>query len=508
MDKNLLILLIITLFSKIVAFIKELLFANYYGASEISDAYFMSLTLPLTVLSFISTGITTGFVPTFSKIKINAGLEAGRSFTNKVLFLFMCFCSMLIIIYYVFQSNIINLLAVGFSEQLKELTRKYSNISILAIYFSSITCILNSYLVSINRTAYSGFLSIPLNSIVILFIIISYYLNIYILLPIGYFIGCIMQSILFMFFAYQNSYKLYLDSKIFDQEISSFIKSIGILAIGSSVNQINVLIDKMLASNLSVGSVASLEYGNRILDLISGVFILSISTVQYPKMTLCFSDKSRFTQCLSETCMLLLIILFPITLTVMAFPSSIVKLIYGRGAFDAYAQLLTTKVLFFYGIGLLAIGLREILVKAYCASYDLKTPTINGILGVCINIVFNFIFIDFWGIGGLALATSLSAIVVTVTLYIKLCIKQRQIIMWQKKIDIMYLIIINIALLIISKIVFYGIAHINTLEIINFFIAIFIYYCMYIYVCVKLNFIDISNIKIWLCKKINQFNIN
>ena len=104
----------------------------------------------------------------------------------------------------------------------------------------------------------------------------------------------------------------------------------------------------------------------------------------------------------------------------MIFSEELVGLLFGRGAFTSETIEMTGNALFYYSIGMIAFGLRDILSRVYYALQDTKTPTIKDTVAVVLNIVLNIILSKYLGIGGLALATSISVIVGTGLLFITL----------------------------------------------------------------------------------------
>lgn len=107
---------------------------------------------------------------------------------------------------------------------------------------------------------------------------------------------------------------------------------------------------------------------------------------------------------------MLSLILAPISVITILFSNDIVSMIYQRGVFDENAVSLTATVLSFYAIGFLFSGIRELVAKSFYAFGDTKTPTINGIGAVIVNVVLSIVFSKFLGVGGVALATSIAAI--------------------------------------------------------------------------------------------------
>lgn len=419
--ERIMLLIVATFLSKIIAFGKELIFAYYYGTSDISDVYFMALTIPVVVFGFFSSGISSGFVPTYKRAcGDESGIVEGNKFTNEINVILIFICAVLITAYFPFNHAIVDFFAKGFNNAEKEITIIFTNIMVFSIIFRSITTVMSSFLQSNEKTTAIGILSIPLNLGLIISIVFSAVCKNIIFLPYGYLIACTFQALVFVMIAKKNGYTIAPQLSLWNENVRCFLSSIVMLTIGSSVIQINVLVDKMLASTVSVGGVASLEYGNRILDLISGLFIISTSTVLFPKLVKNNKDKWKLSACFDEGIENLAIFLIPLSFVLFFFPKEIITLVYARGAFDDNAVELTSPILVFYGIGLIAIGIREIISKLYFALGDMRTPVINSVIGVTLNIILNFVLVNYWGIGGLALASSITATVMSISLLIQI----------------------------------------------------------------------------------------
>jgi putative peptidoglycan lipid II flippase len=123
---------------------------------------------------------------------------------------------------------------------------------------------------------------------------------------------------------------------------------------------------------------------------------------------------------LSESISAINFLVIPSTVGVMVFSTPIVEMLFGRGAFDERAVQMTSSALFFYSIGMIGYGLREVLAKAFYSMKDTKTPTTNAVIALLMNIILNIVLSKFLGIAGLALATSISTIVCTGLLFVSL----------------------------------------------------------------------------------------
>ena len=84
MKKAAFLVMIITIMSKVVGFVREIVLSYVYGASAITDAYLISQTIPLTVFSFISVGIATGYIPIYSKVQQSSGRKNADKFTSNL----------------------------------------------------------------------------------------------------------------------------------------------------------------------------------------------------------------------------------------------------------------------------------------------------------------------------------------------------------------------------------------------------------------------------------------
>ena len=192
--------------------------------------------------------------------------------------------------------------------------------------------------------------------------------------------------------------------------------------IGQSVNQINVLVDRTLASGIAVGGISALNYASRLNGFVQSLFVASITTVMYPMISKMAAAKNMkgLKSYVSEAISTINLLVIPATIGAMIFSKEIVALLFGRGAFTPEAVAMTGNALFYYSIGMIAFGLRDILSRAFYALQDTKTPMINATIAVVINIVLNIVLSRFLGIGGLALATSISGIVSAFLMFITL----------------------------------------------------------------------------------------
>ena len=421
MKRTALLVMIITILSKIFGFGREIALSYVYGASAITDAYLVSQTVPYVIFSIISAGIVTGFIPLYSRILNEQGQLVAHKYTNNLSSALLFLASIIVAIVLLFTQPIVKIFASGFNGETLELAIRFTRISVFGIYFSAFIKIFASFLQIHENYIIPALLGFPMNLLTIASLLISKKISLYVL-AIGGVLATASQLLLLIPFVRKTGYKYQPVLNLKDEYIKTMIIIALPVIAGQSVNQINVLVDKTLASGIAVGGISALNYASRLNDFVQGLFVASISTVLYPMISKMAAEDNMngLKASISEAISVINLLVIPATIGAMIFSKEIVTLLFGRGAFTPEAIDMTGGALFYYSIGMIAFGLREILSRAFYALQDTKTPMINATIAVVINIILNLVLSKYLGIGGLALATSIAAIVGTLLLFITL----------------------------------------------------------------------------------------
>ena len=138
MKRTTLAVMVITVFSKLVGFIREMVLSYVYGASGLTDAYLIAQTIPAVIFSFVSSGIATGFVPMYSRIVGERGkLEADR-YTCNLSNALMLLAAIIVVFVLALTQPVVKLFASGFTGETLSLTVKLTRISIFAVFFTGL----------------------------------------------------------------------------------------------------------------------------------------------------------------------------------------------------------------------------------------------------------------------------------------------------------------------------------------------------------------------------------
>lgn len=417
MGKLGIVLIFIQIASKIFGFGRELVLSFFYGTSMISDAYLVAFTIPSILFVLISTGITAGYIPIYNKIKKNEGIERAERFTSNFINMIILLCIFIALIITVFPGSLINILASGFSGEQFRIASDYTRISIWSIVFLGITSITVPYLNIKDSFYVPSAIGIPLNIGLISGIVLSYYFSNY-YLAFGIVLGYFLQFVILIPILKTKGYKHKLVVDFSDIYIKKILYLAAPMIVGASASQLNIIIDRTIASSLATGSISALNYANRLNGFIQGLFIIPIVTLLYPKISelAANNDHAKLASHFYNAISIITLLVLPLMVGGMYLSKEITGILFLRGAFDHNALEITSSAVFFYLLGIIGLAYREVQFRVYYSYGDTKTPVKNSIIAVGINIVLNVILSKLMGVGGLALATSISSIFAAVLL--------------------------------------------------------------------------------------------
>lgn len=413
--KSAIIMIIFSLGSKLLGFIREIFIASKFGAGIETDTYLIALTATGLFASLIGTAINTTMIPVLSEIESKEGKGGKIRHTNNLLNITALLSLLVIIIGWIISPILIKILAGGFYGEQFKLAVKLFRIGMPIIFFTGIVSIFRGFLQSELRFTESAASNFPFNFVYIFFLIfLSKRYGIVGLMVAGV-LAVASQITIQIPGIIDVGYKYKFHFNIRDKYLKKIIILTLPVFIGVAVNELNIIVDRTLASSLSTGSISALNYSNRLNNLILGVFISAITTVIFPLLSKESNNDniSGMKKIMSYGINLILIITVPATVGLIVLVTPIVEIAFQRGAFDAVATLMTSQALIFYSVGLVAMALNLLLTRVYYSLQDTKTPMINGAISVAFNIVLNIILVKYMAHAGLALATSITTTIAT-----------------------------------------------------------------------------------------------
>lgn len=413
-------LMICTIFSKILGFAREMVLTYKFGSSNITDAYSTAYQLPSVVFNAIAVGFLTTYIPIYTKVA-KKGPEAAKKFNSNVLFSIVLLSVAVIGAFYINPDFFVKILAPGYTGSKFEMTVNMSKVMIFSIFFISVTNILTGYLQYHKNFIVPGIVGIPYNLIVIVCIYLSTEKN-YILLALGVLMSYIFWVMLLTPFAFKKGFRIkpYLNYK--EEGIRDLFIMLMPVVLGLSVTQLNGLVDGMLSSYLGEGARTALGLGMRLNGFVSGIFVLSITTAIYPQITKYASEKKfdSLKKVIRKSLGSISLLVMPLSIGAIVLAKPVVIVLFMRGKFSQQAVDMTSIALTAYSVGMLAYAFKDLFNRAFYSMGDSKTPMINSVIHIVLNVILDLSLIKFLGIAGLALATSISAFLTAAFLIFRL----------------------------------------------------------------------------------------
>lgn len=417
--KSVAIIIIFSFGGKLLGFIREMLIGAKFGSGSETDIFFTALTAISLFTMIITKSINTTMIPVLSEVEITEGKNGKISHTNNLLNIVSLISFIIIALAWILAPTIIRIIAPGFyeAEQFK-LAVLMMRIGLPTIFLAGIQGVFRGYLQSELMFSESALVGIPLNLTYIFFLLfLSGFFGIKGLMATS--VLAVLSQILLQIAGIRKTefrYEFIFDFK--DKYVKRILYLIPPILLSVGIGDLNKIIDKALASTLIEGSISALNYANRLDGLVRGLFIAAIATVMYPMLSN-EANKDNYDGLKKVTINginIILLITIPATIGMIILANPIVKLAFQRGEFDTTATYMTVGALIFTVVGMVGASLKTLLNNIYYSLQDTKTPVINGFIAVAINVVFNLILIKPMAHRGLALATSISAIVSSIIL--------------------------------------------------------------------------------------------
>lgn len=417
-----------TLISRITGFIRDIIIAKYLGAGLISDAFLVSFKLPNLFRSLFAEGaFAAAFVPMLSCKIVEEGKEKSFEFASRAISVLAFILSIFVVVIIVFMPYVVKILAPGFigDPEKMQLTVSLSRITFPFLLLVSIVSFQSGILNSLGRFAAPASTPIILNLVMI--ISVFAFMNITPTtahsLAIGVTTAGFIEIAWLSYALRKEKYHLKPHFDIFtilkDPEIRTLFKRIAPGVLGAGVYQINIMVGTILVSLVQTGAISWLYYADRLQQLPLGVVGAAIGVALLPILSQQIRannmEKAHDTQ--NKAVEYGALLSFPASIMLIVIGKPIINVLFQRGAFGAFETEMTYKVLVAYSIGLPFYVMIKAFAPNFFARGDTKTPVKYSIVSLVSNLALSLILIVPFKHIGVALATSLAAII-SVLLYI------------------------------------------------------------------------------------------
>lgn len=409
---------IATLASRILGFVRDMTIAWLFGAGMMADAFFVAFRIPSTLRELLGEGaLSAAFIPTFTRTATREGRDAAWDLASVVMGTLVVVLAGVTLLGVVFAPGIVRILASGpsFAEipgkvpltiQLLRIMFPYIFLVGLAAFFMAILNSLGHFLTPALSPAV---LNIAMIAAALL--IAPHAGNPALPLAIAVVVGGAAQLLIQVPAAVVRGWRPSLHVALGDPRVREIAHLMAPGVAGLSVTQINVFVGLWLASFLPQGSVAALTYAFRLVQFPIGVIGVAIATGALPVMAASFAKNAmgEMKEALQGSLRLAIFLTLPAMMGLVVFRLPIMHVLFERGAFTRPVTVSTAEILLAYTVGLVFYISNRILVPAFYAMQDTRTPVATGMMSVGVNIAASVILMRYLGTAGLALATAVAS---------------------------------------------------------------------------------------------------
>ncbi len=407
----------ITLLSRILGYFRDNLQATLLGAANSSDAFVIAFRIPNLLRRLVGEGaLTSAFVPIFSRCLKDGDPVRLWRFANRMFYTLLIVLTVLTILGIVFSPQLVKVLAYGFrvSPDKVDLTIQLNRLMFPYIFFISLAALASGILNSLDSFALPAFTPVLLNLAIIAAALLfsRNFSNPAFALACGVLAGGFLQLLVQIPSLIRKGMNFRPEVSFTDPKVRQVGRLMLPRVFGAGITQINLIVDSQFASSLAAGSVSHLYYAGRVTELTLGIFAISLSTVILPALSrLAAEGKGEEVRAtLRNALQLVSFVCLPAAVGLIILRVPIISILFERGRFDAEATRLTAHVLGYYAVGLLPFAAVNILAAAFYAHHDTRTPVKIGALTFFVHLGLNFWLRGPLLAGGIALSTSVSAI--------------------------------------------------------------------------------------------------
>ncbi|WCT73333.1 murein biosynthesis integral membrane protein MurJ [Sphingomonas naphthae] len=420
----------LTLVSRVLGFVRDMLMASFVGAGFASDAFLIAWRLPNLFRALFAEGaFSAAFVPMFNRVAGAEGEKSALRFADDVLSVLFPFLLLFTAAMMVAAGPIVWAMTGGFPDGGPEkfsLATDYTRITFPYLLLISLVSLLGGILNSVGRFWVNAAAPVLLNIcmiVALLFFRGTTDVETARTQAIAVTVSGVMQLLWLIWACHRARVSLRLKLPRLTPQVRQLLRIIGPVVLGAGAVQFNLLISTTLAARfLDQGSVSYLYYADRLNQLPLALIGIGVGTAMLPTLSrqVGAGDQAGAHATQNRALELALILTLPAAaaLVVSAFP--IIRALLEHGAFAAEDARATAQALAAFATGLPAYILIKLLTPGFHARADTKTPVRIALVAMLVNLALNLTLV--WPLGhiGLALSTSASAWVNAILLFITL----------------------------------------------------------------------------------------
>lgn len=412
-----------TFISRLVGLARDRIFAHYFGAGPIMDAYYAAFKIPDLIYNLLIVGaLTAGFIPAFTRLFYQSDNKTpawrlANSIVNIAGVALLALCAVGLWT----APFLSRAIAPGFSGDSQRLVVTFTRIMLLSPFLLGISMVMGGILQSLRQFLVYSIAPIFYNLGIIIGALVFVPLLGISGLAWGVVLGAMGHAGIQIYSAVRNGYRWQPLLALKNPDVRLIGKLMIPRTLGLAMTQVNNVAVTMLGSLLPIGSVAVYNYANNLQAVPTGIIGIPFALAVFPLLSAAAAERStdRFVEYLGSTTRQIFFLTAPAAILMLLLRAQIVRVVLGSGAFNWTATIATANTLAFFALGLLAQALIPLYARAFYALSDTKTPFVAGLISELLSIIAAMILMKPLAAAGLALASAIGA-TINITLLVVL----------------------------------------------------------------------------------------
>jgi putative peptidoglycan lipid II flippase len=393
--------------SALLGLARDVVIAARFGASSELDAYLVAQGLMNLALGLLAGAMAKAAVPVLARGVAHGEVLAAHRTALVALSVTTVVLSLASIAMWVAAGPVVELLAPGFGAAEQRLAQRLTRIVLVATVFIAGTNLLASVAQAHRRFFWAGVQGVPFNVVMIVAAAVFGPRYGIAALAVGFVVGSAARFGAQLVPLRSIGLRLAPSFDVSDPGFRAIATLVPPLLVGSAIGNVNTLVDRAVGSTTGDGAISALSYGWRVAALAEMLLIAPLLTVLYPAFGAAEHrrDLARLVQRGLST---MAVVLAPVAIVLVMASTSVVAVVFGRGSFGADDVERTATALAWYAPAMVALGWREVVVRAQYSTGDARTPVTVAVGAMVVNVVGDVTLGRRYGVPGLALSTTLS----------------------------------------------------------------------------------------------------
>lgn len=408
----------LTAISTLLGFVRDVVIASVFGAGPELDAFLVAQGLMTLLLGLIATAVAKSVTPTVAREVAEERTDPGRCVGHRsfdtALTVTLVVLGVSAMLLGLLAGPVTSVIAPGFSDDQAELTAGLTRVMLVATVLIAGTNLIAALVQAHGRFVWSALEGVPFNLTMITAAALFGPDHGVKALAVGFVVGSALRLLIQLPPVRRLRIGLRARLDLRDQGFQEIARLVPAMLVGTAIVNVNTMVDRAVGSTVGDGAITALSFGWRLIHLPETLIITALLVPLYPALGAAVRHQDELRRLVGRGLDVSLTVLTPVAIVLAVTAVPLVTLVFGRGAFDGHAVMLTATALAWYAPGLVALGCRAIVVKASYSIGDPRAPMVVAVVAMVVNVVGDIVLAPIMGVAGIALATTASLVLAAV----------------------------------------------------------------------------------------------